>query len=130
VAGLDRAIAFTIGALPLGIAARIVPDMDVTVIRDERTLLFKLRVSCPTLPLEAGAQATGVCGGTVSVTAVLGGASQEPTEHEVELPPGVDLSPVVHRLAVELLVPLGVYERATAERRRAVRNGLPEPSNG
>jgi hypothetical protein len=126
VAGLDRAIVFAIRALPLGITVHTVPDMEMTVVRDERTGLFRLTISSPTQPMEARVQASGA-GGTVSVTAILGGTSHEPTQHEVELPPGVDLSPVLRRLLVELLVPLSVYERATAERRGAVRNGLPEP---
>jgi hypothetical protein len=124
--GLDRLIALTVGALTLGVPVRVVTDVDVAVVRDERTRLFKVRVASPTVPVEARVQATDTAGNTVHATARLGSTSQGASQHEVELPPGVDLEPVVRTLFVELLVPLSVYEQATAERRRVVMNGLPE----
>jgi hypothetical protein len=124
-AGLDRLIALTVDSLTLGVAVHVITNVDVAVVRDERTRLFKVRISSPMVPVEARVQATDRAGNTVSATARLGATSQGPGQHEVELPPGVDLEPVVRTLYVELLVPLSLYEQATAERRRVVRNGMP-----
>jgi hypothetical protein len=126
VQGLERVVTFTISALALGVAARIKTGVEVSVGRDERTHLYKVTISSPTVPIRTTVSATDTSGNTVSAEAELGGVSPAIHRYDIDLPPGVELSPVVRRLAVELLTPTAVYERATAERRALVRAGLPD----
>lgn len=131
--GRDRLVTFTIAALAFGVTARILTGVEISIGRDPRTGLCTARISSPTVPLRAIVKATDVRGSSVSASGDLGVPPSPGTgvnELDIELPPGVDLSPVVQRLTVELEMPASLYTRATAERRELLQDGMPPFARG
>jgi len=131
--GRDRVVAFTISALAFGVTARILTGVEISIGRDLRTGLYTARISSPTVSLRAVVRATDVRGNSVSARGDLGVPPSPGTgvnELDIELPPGVDLSPVVQRLTVELEMPASLYTRATAERRQLLLDGMPPLARG
>jgi hypothetical protein len=127
--GLERIVTFTIGALALGITARILTGVEASVGRDQRSGLYTAKISSPTVPLRATVKATDVRGNTVSASGSLGATSERPRSGsavlDIDLPPGVDLSPVIQNLFVEIETPAALFEQATAERRKLLVKGQP-----
>jgi hypothetical protein len=127
----DRIITFTIGALALGVTARIMTGFDIFIGRDQTTGLYKAGITAPTVPLRALVKASDVRGNSVSAGGELASSTQGTTvELDIDLPPGVDLSPIVQNLTVELQVPSSTYEQATRERRALLTEGMPPFARG
>jgi hypothetical protein len=83
------------------------------------------------VPLRALVKATDVRGNSVSAGGELASSTQGTTvELDIDLPPGVDLSPIVQNLTVELQVPSSTYEQATRERRALLTEGMPPFARG
>lgn len=122
----SRVVTFTIGALALGVTTRIVTGVDVSVGRNQQTGRYDVSISTPAVPFSADVRASDYRGNSVSANGKIGGsASQDPQTLVIELPLGVDLSPIVSSLTASLTMPTAFYEQATAEQRKRAQAGLP-----
>jgi hypothetical protein len=132
-AGANRMVTFTINALVLGVTARILTGVDLSVGRNAQTGYYRVTISTPKAPFHAAVKATDFRGNAVTASASLGtgvsvnaGVSLNGAQTLViELPAGVDLSPVVQNLSAEITMPIAAYEQAVAERRALATPGLP-----
>jgi hypothetical protein len=130
VGGASRTITLLVKWLAIGAAVRMVNGIEGFYEKKPDGSSFRVGIRSTSPPIAtwfARVQATDARGGSVSASSVIKseGGLEEPFEYFIDLPPGVDLDPIVQQLEIELKIDEAFYIEATRERRGLVRKGRP-----
>ncbi len=130
---LERAIAFGIKCLSLGLLVQLIGSVRISVKKDSVNgnyfIWFENTDPIPFDSWQILATVTNQEGQSVIVESIAAkhDALNESNNFSMNLPAGFDLSPFVSELTLDIKVPNSFYQEMTAERRRLVRMGMKLP---
>jgi hypothetical protein len=122
-------ITFSIAFFAISIAVKIINGVELSVGKNSTTGLYtiSLKTTGPQLQ-KAEVSVTDIVGDTVKAQATFTSPDAElgDSVYTLDLPPGINLDPIVGSLRLTLTVDTPSYIRATEESRRNLVKGLPE----